>query len=165
MNKGQNIGQVQPQGGTGIPPVAIVGVVVGGLVIVGMVFYYTKIAEFLGLKDTAEEKNLEKQALLTQGSQFWTPAYYKKYGGVTFSDSQLRYLAQELYDATDGAGTYESDIAGVFRRVQTKGNISKMAEIYSQMFTSDLLSDLTGDMGTDEFATYVSKPISLYMNS
>ena len=153
------------QGGTGIPPVAVVGVVVGSLVIVGLAFYYIKIAEFFGLKDTAEEKNLSKQANLTQGSQFWTPSYYKKYGGVTYTDPQLRTLARRLYEATDGLGTDESAIASVFRTLQTKGNISKMSEIYARIYDRDVLADLTGDMGDVEFAEYVSKPISLYLNN
>ena len=153
------------QGGTGIPPVAVVGVVVGSLVIVGLAFYYIKIAEFFVLKDTAEENNLTKQANLTQGSQFWTPSYYKKYGGVTYTDPQLRTLARRLYEATDGLGTDESAIASVFRTLQTKGNISKMSEIYARIYDRDVLADLTGDMGDVEFAEYVSKPISLYLNN
>ena len=57
-------------GVTGTPPVVIVGIVVGGLVVVGLAFYWIKISEFLGFKDTAEEKTLKKQVNLTKGSQF-----------------------------------------------------------------------------------------------
>lgn len=162
MSNGVNVNSQQ---GSGVPPVVIVGAVVGTLVIVGLGFYYVKIAEFFGLKDTASEKELKKQAELTQGSQFWTPAYYKKYGGITFSDPQLRTIAKELYNATDGWGTDESAISSVFRRLQTKGNISKMSEIYSRMYSRDVLADLKGDMGDVEFAEYVSKPISMYLNT
>tara|TARA_R110001592_G_scaffold90231_11_gene265457 strand:+ start:1796 stop:2290 length:495 start_codon:yes stop_codon:yes gene_type:complete len=164
MSNGQYVNQGY-QGGGGVPPIIIIGGIVGTLVIIGVGIYVVKFTELLGLKDTPEEKELKKQAKLTQGGQFWSPTYYRKYGGVTYSDTQLRYMATELFEATDGIGTSETAISGVLRRLQTKGNISKLSEIYSRMFTSDLLSDLKDDMEDEDFAEYVSKPISLYMNN
>ncbi len=143
-------------------------VVLGSLAIVGIVYAGIKVAEAVGLKDTAEEKNLQRQAELTQGGLFWTPTFYKQEGGLTLTDGILTKYANQLNTAMygdfwiDGLGTDEESIAGVFRQLQTKGNISRVVEIYNNKYNSDLLADLNDELGLEDFAEYVSKPISMY---
>ena len=143
-------------------------VILGSLAIVGIVYAGIKVAEAVGFKDTAEEKNLKRQAELTQGGQFWNPTFYKQEGGLTLTDGMLTRYANELHDAmfgdywTAGYGTDEESISGAFRQIQTKGNISRVVEIYNNKFNSDLLADLNDELSLEEFGEYVSKPISMY---
>ena len=132
-----------------------------------------------GLKDSAQDKELDKVNDLVEAQAFWSPSWYKINGGNTISKSYANAYAKQLYCAMfsgywkgcgngflgigGGWGTDESAIGSVFNALGTKGNISLVSERYSQVYDSDLFTDLKSELdeGT-EFADYVSKKISQY---
>ena len=129
----------------------------------GVYFIMVKpILERLGLKDSAEDKELQKVADDVKSQNYWSPTYYKLYGGDTISNSYADMYAERLEEAVDGWGTDESAIAGVFNALGSKGNVSLVAERYNMLFNDDLLGDLEGDLSDEDFATYVGNPISKY---
>lgn len=124
-----------------------------------------------GVIKSQADKEFEKLNKDVERQGFWKATWYKENGGSTLSDSQARHFAAQLAKAMDGTGTWydvgwgtdEEAIASVFRQLGSKGNISRVAEAYNQMYNKDLLTALKPDeLSEEEFTTYVSQPISQY---
>jgi hypothetical protein len=79
----------------------------------------------------------------------WKPAYYHLYNTFTYSltESQARAYATTIHDAFK---VYQDDynaVFSVFSQLQTKANVSYLADIFNQVYDEDLLSFLTDGGG------------------
>lgn len=166
MSNGGNSG-----GGSKIPPQMwfyIIGIplILGG----GYFGIMRPILKKFGVIKSLEDKELKKINEDVERQPFWKPSWYQANGGDTLTSAEARHFAKELAEAMHGKGTWwdvgwgtdENKIASVFRKLNSKGNISKVAEEYSNMYSKDLLTSLNRELNEEEFGNFVSQPISQY---
>jgi len=165
MSKGtQNTGQQSSGGGTTIASLMPIIWLLGTPIMLGASYLLiiNPLLKRFGIKDSAEDKEISKVNDDVRSAPYWNPSWYKINGGDTLSDSYARMYAEKLYEAIDGWGTNESEIGGVFANLNTKGNISLVSEIYSNIYGRDLLNDLWEDLDDTEFTQYVGSKIASY---
>ena len=153
-----------------IPPQAwfyIIGVplFVGGVYFILVKPLMTKLG---GL--TQADKLADKQNDKMKRQPFWTPAYYKSYGGNSLQTWEAASFATRIYDCMHawdswstpfGWGTDEACVAGVFNLLGSKGNISMVSEQYALLYNKDLYNDMESEMDATEMLQITQK-ISQY---
>lgn len=130
--------------------------VTGGALIIGIAYFgiVKPVFEFVGIKDSREDK--ENKSLIEKGSksQYWSPSYWKENPGkLTYAEANYLQFAKNLYDATTGWGTNEEAIYGVFRKLTTAQDISRVADIYFIRADKDLYQVLVDELDLEELAT------------
>jgi hypothetical protein len=133
---------------------------------IGYLVIINPLLKKLGLKQDAEDKELEKLREEVMASPIWTPQFYQNNGGNSLTFSMAQTYAERLYDAMEGGwtgwGTDENEIAGVFNDLGSTGNVSIVSEAYQDMYGGSLINVLTSELNDKDFSEYVVAPISHY---
>ena len=151
-------GKGMPQGQAGasalgmIPPQVYL-YVIGIPVLVGVAYFgiVRPILKETGLIKTPESKEMDKVNDTLWGGKYWSPTWYKTNGGVSLSPQQAKEYAEEIGDGVNYFwGTDEEKIYGVFERLGSKGNISKVAESYNTIYGESLSERLKSELNDEE---------------
>jgi hypothetical protein len=149
-----------------IPPTAWFYIIGIPIVVGGVYFLVARpIMKKLNILEDKEDKEMDKINDNVKSQPFWTPNFYKKFGGDTISSTEAVNFANTLYRATRGGitgwGTDEEAIFGVFNSLGSKGNISKVVEAYQIKHNSDLYTTLVDELDNEDMFEIAQK-ISLY---
>lgn len=142
-----------------IPPQVYI-YIIGIPVLVGVAYFgvIRPILKKTGVIDTPESKEMDLVNDKLWVGGYWNPKWYVNNGGANIDDNMAKRYAETVYDAIWGWGTDEEAIYGVFERLGSKGNISKVAEAYGRLYSnSSLVEGIKGDLGDEEALTLASK--------
>jgi hypothetical protein len=67
---------------------------------------------------------------------------------LTFSISEYNSMANQLFNAMDGAGTNEDIIFSVFNKIQTKDDYNQLIKSFGVRSSTGILSSFSGDLLT-----------------
>lgn len=139
---------------------------VGGL---GLLFVAgKKIFEALGLSKSGDDKAREEefkkdQAQLSQ-QDYFDPDFYKKPGAKLITVAVANGLAKKIYDAKNIINDDEAAVYGVFQALQTKSQVSFLAEIFFNIYGKSLLGFLLSFLNDTEMQTVakITNKLPLY---
>lgn len=161
MKKGSKIpmGGSTPSVGSMIPPQVYI-YLIGIPVVVGVAYFgiIRPILKKTGVIESPEDKEVEKINDTMVMGKYWSPSWYKANGGVSISEQQAINEANALVEGVDYFwGTDEEKIWGVFERLGSKGNISKVSEAYARINNESLIERLKSELGDDDLMVIASK--------
>jgi len=108
---------------------------------------FTNFLEKLGLKNSATKKDVDVE--IADTSSPWQPIYYKnqmKKGPVTFYNYAYNvYIAKQIYNSVGYIQDDWSQAFGAIKTMQTKVKISRLAEVFFELYKKDLLEWLRGE--------------------
>lgn len=124
------------------------------LIVLGLPIAYfgvvRPILKKVGIIDTAESKQEDKIIDKLKKGKFWNPSWYQSHGGVTITDRVADQWAKKIKDSFGTWNDNEEQIYSVFSQLRSKGNVSKVAEAYYRLYSTDLITELDDRMGDDE---------------
>jgi hypothetical protein len=113
--------------------IAIVILIVG--IVIAFYFLKGKISNLFSMfRKEIDDKQVIEDAIAETGKQ---PSY---------SDSQYRVMAEQLYAAMKGWGTNEESIYNVFRQMKSRVDVLKLIDAYGVKDGEDLVTWLNGDL-------------------
>jgi len=120
-------------------------IVLAGAAAVGVLYFglLNPLFKFLGIKDTAETKNLDL-ASQNPGSP-WNPNFYKSISNAPLMQRvYTESLARSVYDSFGLFDDNEEQAIAVIKSIQFQTQLSWLADIFYQLYNQDLLTFLRG---------------------
>jgi hypothetical protein len=109
------------------------------IVVAFLIFKNKIIAAFTSLRKDLDDKKVIDEEIKETGIK---PSY---------SDSQYRVFADQLYAAMKGWGTNEDAIYNVFRQMKSRVDVLKLIDIYGTRDGEDLIQWMNGDLSSWNF--------------
>lgn len=128
----------------------------GALVFFTLKKGFTGLLEKIGLKNSPNKKNVDDE--IADTSSPWQPIYYKnqmKKGAVTFYAYAFNaYIAKQIYNSVHWYGDDWSQAFGSIKNMKTKVRISRLAEVFYELYKKDLLEWLRGETFPNDRFSY-----------
>jgi hypothetical protein len=86
----------------------------------------------------------------------WDISYWKTHQ-ITLSESEYNQIADQLKSAYGWFNDDEDSIYAAFNKLKTKGDVSKLNDIFTSKYQKDLLMYLNSFMNTEELQPVVEK--------
>jgi hypothetical protein len=140
----------------------VVYIYIAGAVVA--VYFVYRIMVKLGLVDTFQSKQLDKEKELAlnqmRKGDYWRPEYYKTQRFTPLGAELAKEYANDLRKAVRGIGTDEEVIYTTFGKLNSKAQISEIAEQYRDSYIwwftgggDNLQADILDDLKEKEVLT------------
>lgn len=86
----------------------------------------------------------------------WDINYWRTYG-FTLSEGELNTIAEQINDAYGYFNDDEDSVYSAFNKLKTKGDLSKLNDIFTNKYQKDILMFLNSFMNTEELQPVVDK--------
>lgn len=133
------------------------------VILIGAGYYLVvkPILEKLGLKKSAEEKELENVDLIPPAGNVWAGSAYKfPPGALLLKSSVANKYAEQIYNAFGFFGDDEDVIFGVFRALKTQSQVAWLAKAFKEKYKADLLTFLQKGTKTTQYMRPVSSGLN-----
>jgi hypothetical protein len=103
----------------------------------------------LGIQNSAADISVQQQQQLPNNQNAFSPIYWKQFPSATLlTRAGTEQLAKRIYDALGYFSDDEAAIISVFRLMKYKTQVSWLADIFQQMYKTDLFDFLKNGKGT-----------------
>jgi hypothetical protein len=117
-----------------------------GLVAAGYFLVVAPLLEAIGVKQSRDEierqKDIDKATGTGGAGNPWNKDYWRAKPGPVIDNNTALGYAQTIYDSFGLFGDSEEQVISVFRRLQFKKDVSRIADVFNQAFGGDLLAFL-----------------------
>lgn len=128
-----------------------------GLVVAGYFVVIKPLFEYLGFKESKEDKEAEENI---QNFKGWDPNYYQKISADKIKTTYITSAGAEKVakDIEDAWGTFndsEEQVYGALRLLKNQVQLSQVAHKYWLLFKVDLGREIKARLSDDEFSEVV----------
>lgn len=119
--------------------------ILGGItLLIGYNSFLKPLLEGLGLKDSAEDINVEKESINPNSG--FNPNYFRTIpkGGRLITRQYADQLAKQIYDSVGWFGDDFDQMFAAFKALNTKSQVSYLTYVFSLNYKTDLLTWLQG---------------------
>ncbi len=139
-----------------------IGIACGiGFFIYGGSRFIKKILQMFGVELTPEEKRLEAEK--SNPDSVWNPVnqYYND-ANMTYAAAEI--YAKDIYNSISWFGDDEDKVLMTIKKCRSKADFNYLCKVFSDMYSSDMLSFLEGGFGWKGLSSQMLAKINDYVN-
>lgn len=120
--------------------------IIGSVVILGYFGVLNPLLKFLGIKDSQNTKDLDREAKSSESP--WNPLFYKMApsGSLILQLDSAESAARKIYNSFGPFDDCEECVTAVVKSMKTQSQISFVAETFARLYKQDLLQFLRGGL-------------------